>query len=79
MPNDYGLGPLLFVAFMAGLYWFDRLAAWNRGRRAERKHDKDLLAFVSHLDGVCNSSKCVYCEIDRQQAINPPKDPWILY
>lgn len=36
MSNDYGLGPLLFVAFMAGLYWFDRLAAWNRARRREK-------------------------------------------
>lgn len=36
MSNDYGLGPVLFVAFMAGLYWFDRFAAWNRARRRER-------------------------------------------
>ena len=79
MSNDYGLGPLLFVAMMAGAYWFDRLAAWNRARRAERNHLKDVAAFVSHLDGVCNSSNCLYCDIDRQQAANPEKDPWIFY
>lgn len=36
MPNDNGMGALLFVAIMAFFVGFDKLAAWNRARRRER-------------------------------------------
>ncbi len=36
VPNDNGLGALLFVAIMALFVGFDKLAAWNRARRRKR-------------------------------------------
>jgi len=36
VPNDNGLGALVFVAIMAACVGFDKLAAWNRARRRKR-------------------------------------------
>lgn len=39
MPNDNGLGALVFVGIMALVVGFDKLAAWNRARRRSRRNN----------------------------------------
>lgn len=76
--SDNGMGALLFVAIMAFFVGFDKLAAWNRARRRERNELREWALFGKHIDGICDDSKCSYCEIDRLQALNPKPDPWAV-